>query len=400
MPSDLETCRRRARRRAAGRPRGRRPRGRHRRRGARPARRSRSTTWAWPGAPATQFDASWDRGQTFYVPARRRPGHRRLGPGRAGHARRRPAPAHHPARTSATARAAPAASSSPTRRSCSWWTSSASGSRGRPEVGCPESGSSREASVKFGVFYELSVPRPWTHEAERQVYLNALEQVRLADELGFHSVWAVEHHFLEEYSHCSAPELFLTACAMQTKNIRVGHGIVDLRPAVQPPDPRRRARRRARHPVGRPPRVRHRPVGHVDRARRLPRRPRRHQEDVGRVRAHHPADVDEGALRLRGRVLLDAHPRRAAQAVPEAAPADVGRGVVARHRVRRRRPRHGRPRRELHDVQGAGAAGRGVPPPHPELRRRPARSSTTSWPRPTSCSATRTPRPAWRPAAA
>src|ERR1700749_3781059 len=74
----------------------------------------------------------------------------------------------------------------------------------------------REASMKFGIFYELSVPRPWEHETERQVYMNALEQVRLADELGFHSVWAVEHHFLEEYSHCPAPELFLTACAMQT----------------------------------------------------------------------------------------------------------------------------------------------------------------------------------------
>src|SRR5215207_11278901 len=82
------------------------------------------------------------------------------------------------------------------------------------------------ADMRFGLFYELSVPRPWDGESERTVYLNALEQVRVADELGFDSVWAVEHHFLEEYSHCSAPELFLTACAMQTNNIRVGHGIV------------------------------------------------------------------------------------------------------------------------------------------------------------------------------
>src|SRR5436190_20604842 len=80
--------------------------------------------------------------------------------------------------------------------------------------------------MKFGLFYEISVPRPWSRETERTVYMNALEQVRLADELGFEQVWAVEHHFLEEYSHSSAPELFLTACAMQTKHIRVGHGIV------------------------------------------------------------------------------------------------------------------------------------------------------------------------------
>ena len=53
--------------------------------------------------------------------------------------------------------------------------------------------------MKFGLFYEISVPRPWTRESERTVYQNALEQVRLADELGFDQVWAVEHHFLEEY---------------------------------------------------------------------------------------------------------------------------------------------------------------------------------------------------------
>jgi hypothetical protein len=44
--------------------------------------------------------------------------------------------------------------------------------------------------MKFGLFYELSVPRPWTRESERTVYDNALEQVKLADELGFDQVWA------------------------------------------------------------------------------------------------------------------------------------------------------------------------------------------------------------------
>ena len=89
--------------------------------------------------------------------------------------------------------------------------------------------------MKFGIFYELSVPRPWTRESERTVYNNALEQVKLADELGFDQVWAVEHHFLEEYSHCSAPELFLTACAMVTKQIRVGFGIVVCVPQFNHP---------------------------------------------------------------------------------------------------------------------------------------------------------------------
>jgi alkanesulfonate monooxygenase SsuD/methylene tetrahydromethanopterin reductase-like flavin-dependent oxidoreductase (luciferase family) len=89
--------------------------------------------------------------------------------------------------------------------------------------------------MKFGLFYEISVPRPWTREAERTVYNNALEQVKLADSLGFEQVWAVEHHFLEEYSHCSAPELFLTACAMLTKQIRVGHGIIVCVPEFNHP---------------------------------------------------------------------------------------------------------------------------------------------------------------------
>src|SRR5438094_1239345 len=89
--------------------------------------------------------------------------------------------------------------------------------------------------MKFGIFYELSVPRPWERESERKVYMNALEQVRLADELGFDQVWAVEHHFLEEYSHCSSPEIFLTACAVQTKRIRVGHGIVVCVPQINHP---------------------------------------------------------------------------------------------------------------------------------------------------------------------
>lgn len=89
--------------------------------------------------------------------------------------------------------------------------------------------------MKFGIFYELSVPRPFSSEIESTVYHNSLEQIRVADEVGFDTVWAVEHHFLEEYSHCSAPELFLTAAAMQTNQIRVGHGAVVCVPEMNHP---------------------------------------------------------------------------------------------------------------------------------------------------------------------
>ncbi len=90
-------------------------------------------------------------------------------------------------------------------------------------------------TMKFGLFFELSVPRPFSAEVERTVIENALAQARVAEELGFDTIWAVEHHFLEEYSHCSAPELFLTAVAMQTSRIRLGHGAVVCVPKINHP---------------------------------------------------------------------------------------------------------------------------------------------------------------------
>ncbi len=82
--------------------------------------------------------------------------------------------------------------------------------------------------MKFGIFYELQRPRPWGPDGEENLVREALEQIELADRLGFDSVWEVEHHFLEEYSHSSAPEVFLAAASQRTKRIRLGHGIVQL----------------------------------------------------------------------------------------------------------------------------------------------------------------------------
>ena len=89
--------------------------------------------------------------------------------------------------------------------------------------------------MKFGIFYEHSVSRPWSEISEWRVYHQALEQVCLADELGFDQVWEVEHHFLEEYSHSSAPEVFLAAAAAQTKNIHICQGIALCLPPVNHP---------------------------------------------------------------------------------------------------------------------------------------------------------------------
>jgi alkanesulfonate monooxygenase SsuD/methylene tetrahydromethanopterin reductase-like flavin-dependent oxidoreductase (luciferase family) len=89
--------------------------------------------------------------------------------------------------------------------------------------------------MKFGLFYEHQLPRPWDEGSELQLIQNALEQVELADRLGFDVVWEVEHHFLEEYSHSSAPEVFLAACSQRTKNIRLGHGIIQTAPGYNHP---------------------------------------------------------------------------------------------------------------------------------------------------------------------
>ena len=56
--------------------------------------------------------------------------------------------------------------------------------------------------MRFGLLYEHQLPRPWTGESEHKLFKDALAQVELADRLGIDHIWEVEHHFLEEYSHC------------------------------------------------------------------------------------------------------------------------------------------------------------------------------------------------------
>ncbi len=89
--------------------------------------------------------------------------------------------------------------------------------------------------MKFGIFYEHQLPRPWNEGDEHRLFQEALDQVELADRIGIDFAWEVEHHFLEEYSHSSAPEVFLAACSQRTKRIRLGHGIVQTPPGYNHP---------------------------------------------------------------------------------------------------------------------------------------------------------------------
>ena len=89
--------------------------------------------------------------------------------------------------------------------------------------------------MRFGVFYELQLPKPWQPGDEHRLFKEALAQIVLADRLGFDYAWEVEHHFLDEYSHSSAPEVFLATAAGLTKNIRLGHGIRQVIPNYNHP---------------------------------------------------------------------------------------------------------------------------------------------------------------------
>jgi len=79
--------------------------------------------------------------------------------------------------------------------------------------------------MKFGVFYEIQVPRPWHERSDYNAYQEVLAQVEYAEEMGFDYFFTVEHHFLHEYSHCSAPEVLYGALSQRTKRIRIGHGV-------------------------------------------------------------------------------------------------------------------------------------------------------------------------------
>jgi alkanesulfonate monooxygenase SsuD/methylene tetrahydromethanopterin reductase-like flavin-dependent oxidoreductase (luciferase family) len=89
--------------------------------------------------------------------------------------------------------------------------------------------------MRFGLFYEHQLPRPWDPDAERRLIHEALDQIELADRLGIEYAWEVEHHFLEEYSHSSAPEVFLAAASQRTRRIRLGHGIIQTAPLYNHP---------------------------------------------------------------------------------------------------------------------------------------------------------------------
>lgn len=83
------------------------------------------------------------------------------------------------------------------------------------------------SALRVSVGYELEV-RGRTREVERRAFENVMDQVVLADELGYDTAWFVEHHFTRGFSHSSAPDLILAACSQRTERIHLGLGVVLL----------------------------------------------------------------------------------------------------------------------------------------------------------------------------
>jgi alkanesulfonate monooxygenase SsuD/methylene tetrahydromethanopterin reductase-like flavin-dependent oxidoreductase (luciferase family) len=86
--------------------------------------------------------------------------------------------------------------------------------------------------MEFGIFSQMHVP-PWDQEHAR--FMRELEVSEAVEDAGFKYNWAPEHHFLENYSHQPAPEVFLSWVAARTKRIHVGTAITNITAAVNHP---------------------------------------------------------------------------------------------------------------------------------------------------------------------
>jgi alkanesulfonate monooxygenase SsuD/methylene tetrahydromethanopterin reductase-like flavin-dependent oxidoreductase (luciferase family) len=86
--------------------------------------------------------------------------------------------------------------------------------------------------MEFGIFSQMHVP-PWDDEHSR--YMRELEVSEAVDAAGFKYDWAPEHHFLTNYSHQPAPEVYLSWVAARTRRIHVGTAITNITAAVNHP---------------------------------------------------------------------------------------------------------------------------------------------------------------------
>ena len=78
--------------------------------------------------------------------------------------------------------------------------------------------------MKLALQYEMQRPTRDDH----LLLTETMEQCVLADQVGFDSLWFVEHHFLTGFSASPCPELFYAALSQRTERIRLGLGVLIL----------------------------------------------------------------------------------------------------------------------------------------------------------------------------
>jgi alkanesulfonate monooxygenase SsuD/methylene tetrahydromethanopterin reductase-like flavin-dependent oxidoreductase (luciferase family) len=93
--------------------------------------------------------------------------------------------------------------------------------------------------MEFGIFVQGHTPRRKVEregpDAEHYALMGDVELAKAADQAGWKYVWVTEHHFLTEYSHTSASEVFIPWLLSQTERIHVGSGIFNINPQVNHP---------------------------------------------------------------------------------------------------------------------------------------------------------------------
>ena len=208
--------------------------------------------------------------------------------------------------------------------------------------------------MKFGIFYEHQLPRPWTRERVPAVAgLAHPDRVRRQARLR-----------LRVGGRAPLPRgvLALLRAGGFPRRGQPTHQAHPARPwhrpaHHQPAASRRRARRHARPAVRRPRRFRHGRGGGAGRAASL-QHPRARQARAlgGGGQGHHP-DVHPGQLGVPRPVLRLPGAQRHSQAVAEAASAAVGRLLQHRDHRQGRRMGHGRARLHLRHARGGARLG-------------------------------------------
>lgn len=87
----------------------------------------------------------------------------------------------------------------------------------------PRPGEKHTAFDSEGQPYEVEAA--FTPDLTERAFHDVVEQAVHAEKCGYDSVWFVEHHFYEEASQSSAPDVMLANIAARTERIRLGHGV-------------------------------------------------------------------------------------------------------------------------------------------------------------------------------